>query len=132
MTDNIQDNIQDNIHQTHDRLQSKYNKLVIQHKKQKRYNRKSNRKTYHLAREEAAKSEIIKDLHNKYNVRINNLNTQIRDQTSEIDNLQEECTYWIHARGFMRQKYFASLAFGIISSFAYIITLKGIENCICE
>ena len=128
MTDNTQDNTQ----QTQDRLQSKYNKLVIQHKKQKRQNRKNNRRKYKLAREEAAKSDIIKALKNKYNNRINDLNAQIKDKTTEIGNLQEECVHWIEERGFMRQKYFASLAFGIVSSFAYIITLKGIEHCICE
>ncbi len=137
MTDN-DDNDDDiyecyaNLFDDHNKLEKKYDKLVIQFKKQKYHNRKVNRRKYNLAREEAAKTDVIKDLRNKSRERINNLNSQLKDKTEETSNLQEECAYWIQERRYTHQKFLASLAFGIISSVAYIITLKGVEPCICE
>mgnify|MGYP001428138901 CR=1 FL=1 len=117
---------------TYEELQAKYEKSRVELKRQKYKNRKVNRKKYNLAREEAAQTDVIKELRNKYRTQITDLQDKLRTKTERISDLEEECGYRTTDNKFMRQKYLASLAFGVISSVAYLITLKGIEHCVCE
>ena len=118
--------------ETYEELHIRYNKLQSNLKKLKYKNRKVNRKKYNLAREEAAKSDCVNDIRQKYRERITTLNESINEKDMVIANLQEECSYWIKERRYIQDKFFASLAFGIISCVSYFITLRGVENCICE
>ena len=113
-------------------LQTKYNELKIQFKKQKRYNRKINRNKYNQAREEAAKSDIISEFRKKINKHISKLNSDIFQKNNEIENLQEECAFWKQERFYNYQKYIAALCVALGSSIGMFFTLKGVENCICE
>ena len=109
-----------------------YNEAIRSIKKLKYKNRKINRHKYNLAREEAAKSDCVNDIQKKYRTRIAELNSQLNQKDTEIENLQEECSHWIKDRSYIQEKFYASLAFGIISCVSYFITLRGVENCICE
>jgi hypothetical protein len=118
--------------ETYDDLHKKHNELKVKFKKQKRWNRKVNRNKYNILREEAANSNAIKEVRKKSSRHMSVLNSKIYEKTNEITNLQEECAYWKEQRQFMYHKYIISFALATVSTVAYLITLKGVENCICE
>ena len=120
-----------NTQENYEQLQKQYNDLKIQFKRQKRRIRNVNRSKYNLLREEAAKSNVIKEFRKKSNNKICNLNNKITKQTQEIEDLQEECAFWTQEKQYTYQKYIASISFAICSTIAWCITLHGVENCIC-
>ena len=120
-----------NTQENYEQLQKQYNDLQIQFKRQKRRIRNVNRSKYNLLREEAAKSNVIKEFRKKSNNKICNLNNKITKQTQEIEDLQEECADWRQAKQYTYQRYIVSLSFAICSTIAWCFTLHGVENCIC-
>lgn len=116
----------------YEELQKQYNELRVKFKRQKQQIRKINRTKYNRLRERAANSDAVKEIRNKANGRINELNSEITRQEQEIEDLQEECTDWKQAKQYTYQRYIASLSFAICSTIGWYFTLRGIENCICE
>ena len=116
----------------YEELQTQYNELRVQFKRQKQQIRKINRNKYNRQREEAIKSNVVNEIRNKSNRRINDLNNKIIEQEQEIEDLQEECADWIEDRKYTYQRYIASLSFAICSTIGWFFTLRGIENCVCE
>ena len=74
----------------YEQLQKQYDELRIQFKRQKRRIRNINRNKYNLLREEAAKSNLIKEFRKKTSNQISNLNNKIREQAQKIEDIQEE------------------------------------------
>jgi predicted RNase H-like nuclease (RuvC/YqgF family) len=116
----------------YEELQKKYNNLRIQFKKQKRKNRKVNRRKYHLAREEAAKSSYVNDIYDKFNKTIKDLHNKLKDKTDTVENLIEECVFWKEQHSYTYQKYVAALATTLSGVCSIYFIIRGIENCVCE
>ena len=115
----------------YEKLQKQYDGLRVQFKRQKQRIRKLNRTKYNRQREKAANSDAVKDIRNKSNRQINELNSQITKREQEIEDLQEECVDWKQAKQYTYQKYLASLSFAICSTIGWYFTLRGVENCVC-
>ena len=115
----------------YEQLQKQYDELKVQFKRQKRRIRNINRNKYNLLREEAAKSNLIKEFRKKTNNQINTLNNKIREQTQKIEDIQEESSDWEQSQKYTYQKYLASFSFAVCSTIAWYFTLRGIENCVC-
>lgn len=116
----------------YEELQKKYNDLKIQFKKQKRKNRKVNRHKYNLAREEVAKSSYVKEIYDKFNKQIKDLQNKLKDKTDSIENLMEECAFWKEEQSYTYQKYVAALATTLSGVCSIYFLIRGIENCVCE
>lgn len=116
----------------YEQLQKQYDELKVQFKRQKRRIRNINRNKYNLLREEAAKSNLIKEFRKKTNNQINTLNNKIREQTQKIEDIQEESSDWEQSQKYTYQKYLASFSLAVCSTIAWYFTLRGIENCVCD
>ena len=116
----------------YEELQKQYNELRVKFKRQKQRIRKINRTKYNRKRERAANSDAVKEIRNKSNRWINELNSEITRQEQEIEDLQEECVDWRQAKQYTYQRYIASISFAICSTIGWYFTLRGIENCVCE
>ena len=109
----------------YEELQKQYNKLRVQFKRQKQRIRKINRTKYNRQRKQVAYSDAVKEIRNKSNRRINELNNKLADK-------EEECDDWKQAKQYTYQRYIASISFAICSTIGWYFTLRGIENCVCE
>jgi chromosome segregation ATPase len=116
----------------YEELQKQYDELKIKFKRQKQRIRNVNRNKYNLSREDAAKSNVIKEFRKKSNNKICELNNKITEINDEKENLQEECIHWREDRNYTYQKFIASMGVAISSIFGWYFILRGIENCICE
>ena len=115
----------------YENLQKKYDDLKIQLKRQIRKNRNENRRRYNKTREDAARSDVVNEIRNKSNNRINKLCEDLRDREQEIDDLQEECMHWKEQKHYTQQKYMASIAFAISNLVGLYFILRDLENCVC-
>ena len=111
-------------------LQKQYDELRIQFKRQKRRIRNINRKKYNLLREEAANSDVVKEIR-KTNHRINELSNKLADKEQKVEDLQEECIFWRREKTYTYQKFVASFSLAVCSTIAWYFTLRGVENCVC-
>lgn len=115
----------------YEELQKQYNELRVQFKRQKQRIRKINRTKYNRQRERAANSDAVTEIRKKSNRRINELSNKLADKEQELEDIQEECTFWRTDKIYTYQKFVASFSFAICSTIGWYLTLRGVENCIC-
>ena len=117
--------------ENYEELKNQYNELRVKFKRQKQRIRKINRTKYNSQREKAANSDAVKEIRNKSNRRINELNDKLAEKEQEIEDLRDECMDWRNAKIYTYQKFIASFSFAVCSTIGWYFTLRGVENCVC-